>query len=416
MITKQNVLELDNNDPIGFARDRFYIPSGKVYLDGNSLGLMSHDTHARVAEVTNRQWGKDAITSWNKHNWIGLPQRVGEKIAPLVGAAPGQVICCDSISVNLFKALAASLTLTQSAQPQKNQVLSTPDNFPTDLYMVQGLQQLLGQQRCELVLAEESQLADAITDTTAVVLVTEVNFRTGRRLDVETLIAKAHAAGAMVIVDLAHSAGVLPVDLDAWQADFAVGCTYKYLNGGPGAPAFIYAAERHHAKLQQPLVGWMGHANPFEFAPDYSPAPGISQFLGGTPPVLSMSAVDAALDAFKGVNLGQLRFKSMQLSELFHDLVVQFELTSELTLIAPEDPNQRGSQLSYESEHAYGICQALIERYVVADFRSPNYLRVGFAPLYNSFHDVYLAVQALADVIESKAHLSERWQQRNAVT
>ncbi|MEX1221116.1 MAG: kynureninase [Idiomarina sp.] len=416
MITKQNVLELDSNDPISFARDRFYIPAGQVYLDGNSLGLMSHDTHARVAEVTNRQWGKDAITSWNRHNWIGLPQRVGKKIAALIGAAPGQVICCDSISVNLFKALAASLTLVQAKQPQKNQVLSTSDNFPTDLYMVQGLQQFLGNQRCELVLAEEDQLADAITASTAVLLITEVNFRTGRRLDVAALITKAHAAGAMVIVDLAHSAGVLPVDLDAWQADFAVGCTYKYLNGGPGAPAFIYAAERHHAKLQQPLVGWMGHQNPFEFTADYSPAPGISQFLAGTPPVLSMSAVDAALDAFKGVNMGQLRFKSMQLSELCHDLVMQFGLTSELTLIAPKDPNQRGSQLSYESEHAYGICQALIERDVIADFRSPNYLRFGFAPLYNSFHDVYLAVQTLADVIESKAHLSERWQQRNAVT
>lgn len=385
MITKQNVLELDANDPIGFARDRFYIPAGKVYLDGNSLGLMSHATHARVAEVTDRQWGKHAITSWNRHDWIGLPQRVGEKIAKLIGAAAGQVICCDSISVNLVKALAASLSVVQAQQPHKHQVLSTHDNFPTDLYMVQGLQQLLGTKRCELVLADEDDLIDAITDTTAVLLVTEVNFRTGRRLDIEALIAKAHAAGALVIVDLAHSAGALPVDLDAWQADFAVGCTYKYLNGGPGAPAFIYAAQRHHGKLQQPLVGWMGHQSPFDFSADYNAATGIRQFLAGTPPVLSMSAVDAALDAFDDVSLGKLRFKSMQLGELFHDLLKQFKLTSELRLIGPTDPKQRGSQLSYQSDHAYGICQALIEREVIADFRSPNYLRFGFAPLYNSF-------------------------------
>jgi len=416
VITEADVLEMDARDPIAFTRARFEIPPNQVYLDGNSLGLMTHATRTRIDAVMTQQWSQDAITSWNRHDWIGLPQRVGEKIAALIGASPGQVICCDSISVNLFKALAASLSLIKSDGTQKYQVLSTTDNFPTDLYMVQGLQQLLGDQNCALVLADETKLSESLTADTAVLLITEVNFRTGKRLDIKDLVDKAHAVGALVIVDLAHSAGILPVTLDAWQVDFAVGCTYKYLNGGPGAPAFIYAAERHHAQLKQPLVGWMGHRNPFEFNADYEPADGISQFLTGTPPVLSMSAVDAALDAFDGVEIAQIRSKSLQLTALFQNLLAQFGLTGDLKLIGPDAPQQRGSQLSYENEHAYGICQALIERGIIADFRAPNYIRFGFAPLYNNFHDVYISVQALAAVIQSNAHLDERWQQRNAVT
>lgn len=412
IIRSEAIQKLDANDPLAFARELFYLPTNKVYLDGNSLGLMSHATRKRVAEVTQNQWGEDLITSWNKHGWIDLPQRVGDKIGRLIGAAPGQVICCDSISVNLFKVLAAALQLNSSRQ----QVLSTQDNFPTDLYMVEGLQQLLGIQRCELVLSDESELLNAINAQTAVVLVTEVNFRSGKRLDIAALTRVAHQHGALIIVDLAHSAGVMPVELDQWEVDFAVGCTYKYINGGPGAPAFVYASQHLQPEIKQPLCGWMGHASPFEFTASYQPAQGIKAFLAGTPSVIAMSAVDAALDAFNDLSLQQVRDKSMQLGTLFHDLVTQQDLTKIMQLISPAQAGSRGSQLSYQSEHAYGICQALIERGVIADFRAPNYLRFGFAPLYNSFKDIFQALQILSEVVNSEAHLDPRWQQRNAVT
>lgn len=411
-IHADDIKRLDTSDPLASLRQQFHLPEGIVYLDGNSLGPMSHATQERVAEVTQTQWAEHLITSWNRHGWIDMPQRVGDKIGALTGAAAGQVICCDSISVNLFKVLAAALQL----QPGRCQVLSTEDNFPTDLYMAEGLQQLLGSTRCELVLCEEGDLVSSIGEQTAVVMVTEVNFRTGRRLDIEALTAAAHQSGALIIVDLAHSAGVMPIALDDWGVDFAVGCTYKYMNGGPGAPAFLYAAERLHGKLQQPLCGWMGHASPFDFTTEYAPAPGIKAFLAGTPSVISMSAVDAALDAFDGASMESLRHKSMQLSTLFHDLLEQYELTSMLQIISPREAEQRGSQLSYHSEHAYGICQALIEQGVIADFRAPNYLRFGFAPLYNNFADIWQAVRVLRDVVDSESYLDARWQQRNPVT
>lgn len=407
-----DIKRLDASDPLASLREQFCLPDGVVYLDGNSLGPLTHATQARVAEVTQTQWGEHLITSWNRHGWIDMPQQVGDKIGGLIGAARGQVICCDSISVNLFKVLATALQM----RPGRSQILSTQDNFPTDLYMAEGMQQLLGAQRCELVLSEEADLAGAISEETAVVMVTEVNFRSGQRLDIEALTAIAHQYGALIVVDLAHSAGVMPVTLDQWNVDFAVGCTYKYMNGGPGAPAFLYAAERLHADIRQPLCGWMGHANPFDFTSVYQPAPGIKAFLAGTPPVISMSAVDAALDAFSGVSMQSLRQKSMQLSTLFHDLITQYELTSTLQLISPAQAEQRGSQLSYHSEHAYGICQALIEQGIIADFRAPNYLRFGFAPLYNSFADIWQAARVLRDLVASDAHLDARWQQRNAVT
>lgn len=412
IIRSGDIQKLDTGDPLAAARELFHLPADTVYLDGNSLGLMSHATGERVAEVTQTQWGEHLITSWNKHGWINMPQEVGDKIGGLIGAAPGQVICCDSISVNLFKVLAAALQLN----PKRQQVLSTKDNFPTDLYMAEGLQQLLGSERCELVLSDENDLVEAITEQTAVVMVTEVNFRSGKRLDIAELTRVAHAQDALIIVDLAHSAGVMPVQLDQWHVDFAVGCTYKYLNGGPGAPAFLYAAKHLHSKIEQPLCGWMGHASPFEFSPSYQPANGIKAFLAGTPSVIAMSAVDAALDAFKDISLQQIRDKSMQLSTLFNDLVVQHELTEVMQLISPAQANARGSQLSYQSEYAYGICQALIERGVIADFRAPNYLRFGFAPLYNSFTDIWQAVQTLNDVVNTDAHLDARFKQRNAVT
>ncbi|RUO52358.1 kynureninase [Pseudidiomarina homiensis] len=406
----------DADDPLAAKRSLFKIPADTVYLDGNSLGLLTHQTAQRVQEVVQAQWGDDAIKSWNLHDWVDLPLSVGNKIAPLIGAEPGQVICCDSISVNLFKALSAALRL----QDGRNTVISTADNFPTDLYMVQGLSELLGEQRCQLQLVDEADLlADpqrVIDETTAVVLLTEVNFRTGRRLPMQQLIAQAHAVGALVIVDLAHSAGAMPVALDAWRADFAVGCTYKYLNGGPGAPAFIYVAERHLTQLQQPIAGWFGHAQPFAFDPIYQPSPTVKQMLSGTPSVLAMSAVDAALDAFVDVDLQELRNKSLALSELFLELLEANGLAGSFTCISPSTTAERGSQLSFAHPEAYAICQALIDAKVIADFRAPNYLRVGFTPLYTSYTDIGTAVARLSTIMQQESYRAPRFQQRHAVT
>ncbi|MCC5854140.1 MAG: kynureninase [Idiomarina sp.] len=402
----------DAADPIAFARARFSLPKDRIYFDGNSLGPLSHAVRQRIAEVTAQQWGEDLITSWNAHQWIDLPKRVGNRIGRLIGASPGQVLCCDSISINLFKLLAGALPMVRG----KRQVLSTQDNFPTDLYMVQGLSHLIGQHACRLDLVEESALLEEINDDTGIVLVTEVNFRTGRRISIPELVAKAHAHGALVIVDLAHSAGAVPVHLEAWAVDFAVGCTYKYLNGGPGAPAFVYVAKRHQQQFQQPLFGWLGHAQPFDFSPHYEGAEGISQLLTGTPPIISLAAVDAALDAFQDVDIRVLREKSLGLSEYFLLGLGLLELEEQLRLISPRAAEHRGSQLSFAHDDAYGICQALIERGIIADFRAPNVLRIGFAPLYNTYEEVWQTVETIGEVLAAKEHQDPRWQTRNAVT
>ncbi len=414
---------LDRQDPLAPVRQQFVIPEDTIYLDGNSLGLLTHATQQRLAEVTSQQWGQDVISSWNQHNWVHLPATVGDKIGQLIGAEAGQVICCDSISVNLFKALSAAFSLLDARgepRTERHQVLSTADNFPTDLYMVQGLQQLVGSQQCELVLADEaellSDLSQHITKQTAVVLLTEVNFRSGRRLPMADIIAHAHAMGALVIVDLAHSAGAVPVELDSWRADFAVGCTYKYLNGGPGAPAFVYVAKRHLADITQPLSGWFGHSQPFAFDAKFSAAAGIEKMLSGTPSIIAMSAVDAALEVFESVDMNQLRTKSVQLSEVFLELLEQAELAEQFDCISPAESAQRGSQLSFAHPQAYAICQALVERNVIADFRAPNYLRIGFTPLYTSFEELGKAVQQLQDIMQTQAYLDPRFQARQAVT
>ncbi|WP_404403092.1 kynureninase [Idiomarina seosinensis] len=413
-MTRNEVIQRDDNDPLASYRTEFDLPDNTIYLDGNSLGAIPHRVKKRVAETVEQQWGNDLITSWNKHQWVNLPEIVGEKIAPIIGAGKGQVICCDSISVNLFKLLSAALSYNGS--PERRFILSTEDNFPTDGYIAQGLQELLGAGQCQFKAVDEEQLSAAIDQQVAVVLVTEVNFRSGRRLDINKLTQRAHQNGALIVVDLAHSAGVMPVDLDAWQVDMAVGCTYKYLNGGPGAPAFLYLNRKWHSKIKQPVAGWFGHRSPFDFNPDYQASSGVKQFLAGTPSILSMAAVDSALELFAEIDMQQVRLKSQQLTSLFQQLAEQYQLTRHLSLLSPLLAEARGSQLSYAHDQAYGICQALIKRGVVADFRAPCYIRFGFAPLYNSYTDVYDAVAQLRHVIEQQEHLQKRWQQRQAVT
>ena len=404
--------ELDTADPLRHKRAEFTLPKNTIYLDGNSLGPTPNAARDRAKVVVQQQWGEDLITSWNKNGWIDLPQTVGEKVAPLLGAAPGQVICCDSISVNLFKLLAAALKL----RPGRKKVLSQTDNFPTDLYVAHGLQHLIGDQRCEIMTVAEADIEAALDDSVAVLLLTQVNFRNGSAHDIQRLTRMAQGQGALVIWDLAHSAGVMPLELDAWNVDFAIGCGYKYLNGGPGAPAFIYAAARHQPKLEQPLAGWMGHAAPFEFSPEYVPAPRMHQFLSGTPSVISMSVLDAALDVYRDVDIAQVREKSLGLADYFACSVIEKRSLGSMNLLSPLDHGKRGAQLAYSHPQAYAVCQALISVGVIADFRAPNILRFGFSPLFLSFQDMERAVLHLEEVLETALYQRPEFSQRKDVT
>lgn len=385
---------LDRNDPLAVFRDRFSLPEGVIYLDGNSLGALPRGVKGRMDDVVSNQWGEGLIRSWNTHDWIDLPGRVGDRIARLVGAAPGTVTVADSTSVNLFKVLSAAVHL----RSERRVILSEKGNFPTDAYIAAGLAELLGQGH-ELRLVEADELPEALDADVAVLMLTEVNYRTGARLDMASLTAAAHAAGALTVWDLCHSAGAIPVDLTAAGADFAVGCGYKYLNGGPGAPAFVYAAPRHHADLRQPLTGWLGHAAAFTFAEDYQPADGIARMRVGTPPILSMQALDAALDAFDGVDLGAVKAKADRLFDLFVGEVADLGLT----LATPTDPARRGTQVSLRHPEAYAVVQALIARGVIGDFREPDIMRFGLTPLYLRYQDVWCAAQILREIIAANA-------------
>jgi kynureninase len=402
----------DQQDALAAKRDAFVLPQNTIYLDGNSLGAMPKAAALRAQQVITAQWSQDLIKSWNQHSWIDLPSTVGEKIARLIGAAPGQVICCDSTSVNLFKVLSSAMLL----QSKRNIVLSQTGNFPTDLYMVEGLASLLGKQKCQLQLVENDELEPALTEQVAVLMLTQVDFRSGRLLDMQRLTQLAQDKGILVIWDLAHSAGAVPIELDACKVDFAVGCGYKYLNGGPGAPAFLYAAKRHHAKLKQPLSGWMGHKTPFSFDKQYQKAAGIEQYLTGTPAILSMSVLDAALEVFADVTMTQLREKSLALSSSFQQLVCQQPALVDLQLLTPLNPAERGSQLAYRHPNAYALCQALIKRGVIADFRAPDILRLGFTPLYLRYCDIWHAVDTLTDIVSSGEYLKPEYAVRHKVT
>ena len=412
-ITLELLQQLDQSDPLAAKRDAFVLPENTVYLDGNSLGAMPKIAAARAQQVLSQQWSQDLIKSWNSHSWIDLPTNVGNKIAHLIGAEAGQVVCCDSTSVNLFKVLSSAMLIQQG----RRIVLSQQGNFPTDLYMVQGLASLLGEQQCQLQLvADESDIEAQLSTDVAVLLLTQVDFRSGRLLDMQRLSKMAHQKGVLVIWDLAHSAGALPIELDACNVDFAVGCGYKYLNGGPGAPAFLYAAKRHHANIRQPLSGWMGHKTPFSFDNTYHNAAGIEQFLTGTPPILSMSVLDAALDVFADIQITQLREKSIKLGSLFHQLVRQHASLDDMQLLTPLVTEERGSQLAYQHPDAYALCQALIQHGVIADFRAPDILRLGFTPLYLKYVDIWQAVSTLAELVKSGEYLKPQYAVKNKVT
>ncbi len=399
-------------DTLANLRKSFSIPKKVIYLNGNSLGPLQFRVKQRLKEVIDLEWGEDLITSWNKHGWMDLPDRVGEKIAPIIGASSGQVICCDSISINLFKLLASAMRL----RPDRPKILSQVDNFPTDLYVAEGLEGMLGKSRCSLELRASKDLIDALDSEVAVLMLSHVNFKDGSIHDVSDLTRKAHENGTLVVWDLAHSAGVLSIALDDWDVDFAVGCGYKYLNGGPGAPSFLYVNRRLHDQLMQPLQGWMGHEKPFQFDKEFVPAAGIRQFVAGTPQILSLAALESALEIFKDLDIGFLQEKAALLSEYFLGLVVQESDLEEFQLISPTDPSKRGAQLSFSHPNAYAVSRAWIEEGVIADFRAPNILRVGFSPMVLSVEDIDLAVTKLIAVIQSRTFLKKKFQEKQKVT
>ena len=399
--------ELDTADPLAAYRERFDLPEGVIYLDGNSLGALPKATPERVASVVRGEWGDGLIRSWNSADWIGMPQRIGGKIAPLIGAEADEVIAADSTSVNLFKLIAAALAM----RPGRKVILSEPGNFPTDLYMIAGLE---AQGLAERRLAPREHIAEALDEDVALLLLTHVHYKTGEVFDMAALTRTAHEAGALVLWDLSHSAGAIPVELDACEADFAVGCGYKYLNGGPGAPAFAYAARRHHDALAQPLTGWMGHAAPFAFSDDYTPAPGVGRLLCGTPPILGLAALECGVDLAAEIGVDRLAEKSRKLSEFFRQCLGEHGVA--LDLVSPTDPAQRGSQLSFRHPEAYAICQALIARGVIGDFRDPDILRLGFAPAYLRFADIAEAARRLAEVLASGEWERAEFRERAAVT
>ncbi len=388
----------DRDDPLRPFRDRFVLPEGVLYLDGNSLGAMPKALPARLAEIAAIEWGQDLIRSWNKHGWIDLQARIGDKIGRLIGARPGETIVADSTSVNLFKLLAGALQL----RPGRSVILSEPSNFPTDLYIAQGLAALLGQgHRLELV--EPEGLDAALGPDVAVVMLTHVNYRTGRMHDMDAVTRRVQAAGALMLWDLCHSAGAVPVDLSRAGADFAVGCGYKYLNGGPGAPAFLHIAERWQNRIAPPLSGWLGHAAPFAFETGYRPADGIQRAVVGTPPVLSLAALEVGVDIAAAAPMAELRAKSLRQFELFAALVEQELADWNFDIVTPRNGTQRGSQICLAHDQGWPIMQALIQRNVIGDFRAPDILRFGFTPLYLGYAEIWDAVAVLKAIMATGA-------------
>lgn len=435
MTTLQDCQALDAQDALRPLRDRFTLPEGVIYLDGNSLGAQPKAAAARVAEVVTQEWGQDLITSWNKAGWITLPERLGNQFAPWLGVGQGELVFTDTASINLYKVLSAAARIAREDSPDRKKLISERSNFPTDLYIAQSVCQEYG---LELVLLEPEEIAGALQADVAICMLTHVNYRTGAMHDMAAVTAAAHAQGILCVWDLCHSAGAVPVDLKGADADFAVGCSYKYLNGGPGAPAFVWAHPRLINRFWQPLSGWFGHAEPFKFVPDYHPAQGIQRYLCGTQPMISLSVLQCGIDIYTEAEqfggMAALRAKSLALTDLFIQLVEERCQGHGLGLATPREPAARGSQVCLTREEglgvdgkdsgAYAIVQALIARGVIGDFRKgdggkglhKDILRFGFTPLYVGFADVWNAVEHLRQVLESGEWKRPEFNQINAVT
>jgi kynureninase len=416
MKTREEALALDRDDPLAHLRDQFALHPGVIYLDGNSLGAPPAAAAARAQAVICSEWGEGLIRSWNTAGWFALPRRLGNKLAPLIGAADNEVVVTDTISINLFKVLSAALKLANERDPKRRVIVSERSNFPTDLYIAQGLIEQLDRGYELRLVDDPSELPEAIGHDTAVAMITHVNYRTGYMHDMAALTKVIHDAGALALWDLAHSAGAVPVDLNGVGADYAVGCTYKYLNGGPGSPAFVWVPHRHQNAFSQPLSGWWGHRAPFEMNPSYRPDEGIGRFLCGTQPMVSMALVEAGLDVFLQTDMHAIRRKSLALTDRFIELVETRCAGMSLKLVTPRAHGQRGSHASFEHPHGYEVMQALIARGVIGDYREPHVLRFGFTPLYTRFVDVWDAVETLRDILATDAWRAPEFATRGSVT
>ena len=432
MTTLAHCQQRDAQDHLRSLKDQFSLPPGVIYLDGNSLGVLPKATAARVAEVVTQEWGVGLIRSWHTAGWFESPQKAGNKIAKLIGANVGEVVATDTTSINLYKVLSAALNIATADAPDRKLIVSERSNFPTDLYIAEAL----CQERCyTLKLVEPDEIAASLTADVAILMLTHVNYRTGAMHDMATVTQAAHAAGILTVWDLAHSAGAVPVDLTAAKADFAIGCGYKYLNGGPGAPAFVWVNPKHAERFWQPLAGWWGHATPFAFTSDYRPAPGVNRYLCGTQPIISMAALDSGLDMFMAAEalggMAALRVKSLALTDLFIALVEERCAGFGIGLATPLAHDQRGSQVCLTREHgagldgssgAFAIVQALIARGVIGDYRAgdgqahKDIMRFGFTPLYIGFEDVWHAVEHLCQVLVSEEWQRPEFNQKHAVT
>jgi kynureninase len=402
---------LDAADPLASLRDTFSIPNGVIYLDGNSLGALQKGIAERIDRVVKQQWGEGLIRSWNDTDWYEMPMRVGDRIAPLIGAGAGEVVVGDSTSISLFRVVAAGLGL----QSSRSVIVTERGNFPSDLYILEGLQGL--RPDLEIRQAEAGQdPAELIDERTALLVLTQVDYKSGLIRDMKRLTDAAHAAGALAVWDLSHSTGIIPIELNASGADFAIGCGYKYLNGGPGAPSYTWVAPRHVDRVAQPLAGWLGHKDPFAFTPGYVPAPGIRRFITGTQQVLSLAALDEAMKIWEKISIAQVREKSTLQTSRF---IVQVEARCAglgLTLASPREAAVRGGQVSFTHEQGYAVMQALIARGVIGDFRAPNLLRFGFSPLYLSFANIDRAVDALAEILTKRSWDDPRYTEKRRVT
>ncbi len=416
LLTRQDCIELDQQDTLAPLRDQFALPDGMIYLDGNSLGAQPKAAQQRALDLIQQEWGKDLIKSWNKAGWFDMPSRLGDLLAPLIGAEKNEVVVTDSTSINLFKAIAAALEI-QANHPQhksRRTIVTERSNFPTDIYMAEGITRWLDRGYRIHLVDHPEELTTAINHDTALVMLTHVNYRSGYLHDMQAITAQAHAQGALCLWDLAHSAGAVEVNLHRANADFAVGCCYKYLNGGPGAPAFIWVPHRHQTHFHHPLSGWWGHATPFAMAPSFEATAGIRRALCGTQPIVSLALVECGLSIFAQTSMAEIRCKSLALTELFINLVEHRCGHHPLKLVTPRDQQQRGSQASFTHPHAYAVVQALIERGVVGDYREPEIMRFGFTPLYTRFVDVWDAVEILRDILDTQSYQVDL--QRNAVT
>ena len=401
---------MDASDPLAKFRQRFALRDGLIYMDGNSLGPLTHAAREKLHSTIDEEWGEGLITSWLRAEWSTAPRRIGDKIATLLGAGPGEIIVADSTSVNIFKALTAALSL----QTGRTKILSEKTNFPTDVYMMQGVEKFSGN-AVQVETTPPEVLLDRIDDNVAAVLLTQVHYKSGLVRDMAETTRLIQQSGALVIWDLSHSAGAIPVDLNAANADFAIGCGYKFLNGGPGAPAYIFAAKRHH-KAVPVLSGWFGHAKPFDFEEDYRPAEGIERFLCGTPPVLGMTALEAGVEVMLEADVKQIRAKSIACGELFMEQMEPLCSEYGFALASPSDSQQRGSQVAYAHEHGYAMVQALKELDVIADFRAPNDIRFGLTPLYQRYQDMVEAVKRLEQVCKEQRWDKPKYRERAAVT